>query len=150
MLMDAQAKAYNRLKHEKSPYLLQHADNPVDWYPWGDGAFKKAEGGFYVWRHDEVMHILKKESENHLFEVSAAHYGIKPDGNVSHDPSGNFPVKIYFTGFAPLKTPRNALPGRKARLNRFFRGRGTGFLPPGTGGRGPIWMTRFWWNGTGS
>ncbi|MEK7408970.1 MAG: thioredoxin domain-containing protein [Acidobacteriota bacterium] len=32
----------NRLIHEKSPYLLQHAHNPVDWYPWGDDAFRKA------------------------------------------------------------------------------------------------------------
>ena len=28
----------NRLAHETSPYLQQHADNPVDWYPWGDEA----------------------------------------------------------------------------------------------------------------
>ena len=33
----------NRLINEKSPYLLQHAHNPVDWYPWGDGAFSKAK-----------------------------------------------------------------------------------------------------------
>ena len=32
----------NRLRHETSPYLLQHADNPVDWYPWGDAAFEDA------------------------------------------------------------------------------------------------------------
>src|SRR3954452_5002095 len=32
----------NRLANEKSPYLLQHAHNPVDWYPWGDEAFEKA------------------------------------------------------------------------------------------------------------
>ena len=32
----------NRLKNEKSPYLLQHKDNPVDWYPWCDEAFEKA------------------------------------------------------------------------------------------------------------
>ncbi len=32
----------NNLKNEKSPYLLQHADNPVNWYPWGEEAFKKA------------------------------------------------------------------------------------------------------------
>ena len=32
----------NRLKDEKSPYLLQHAENPVDWYPWGEEAFDKA------------------------------------------------------------------------------------------------------------
>ena len=33
----------NRLKNEKSDYLQQHADNPVDWYPWTEEAFKKAE-----------------------------------------------------------------------------------------------------------
>jgi uncharacterized protein YyaL (SSP411 family) len=33
----------NRLITEKSPYLLQHAYNPVDWYPWGDEAFAKAK-----------------------------------------------------------------------------------------------------------
>ena len=32
----------NRLAQETSPYLLQHADNPVDWYPWGDEAFARA------------------------------------------------------------------------------------------------------------
>ena len=33
----------NRLINETSPYLLQHAHNPVDWYPWGDEAFNKAK-----------------------------------------------------------------------------------------------------------
>ena len=32
----------NRLASETSPYLLQHAENPVDWYPWGDEAFARA------------------------------------------------------------------------------------------------------------
>ena len=32
----------NRLANEKSPYLLQHAYNPVNWYPWGEEAFQKA------------------------------------------------------------------------------------------------------------
>ena len=32
----------NRLQHEMSPYLRQHAENPVDWYPWGDEAFDRA------------------------------------------------------------------------------------------------------------
>ena len=32
----------NRLQYENSPYLLQHKDNPVDWYPWGEEAFEKA------------------------------------------------------------------------------------------------------------
>lgn len=33
----------NRLTNETSPYLLQHAENPVNWYPWGDEAFEKAK-----------------------------------------------------------------------------------------------------------
>jgi uncharacterized protein len=35
----------NRLAKEKSPYLLQHKTNPVDWYPWSDEAFEKAKQG---------------------------------------------------------------------------------------------------------
>ena len=36
-------KVPNRLVNEKSPYLLQHAYNPVSWYPWGNEAFEKAK-----------------------------------------------------------------------------------------------------------
>ena len=39
----AQHKHTNTLIHESSPYLLQHAHNPVDWYPWGDEALEKAK-----------------------------------------------------------------------------------------------------------
>ena len=49
----------NRLIHEKSPYLLQHAYNPVNWYPWGDEAFEESSGGevhgaarFYIDEND--------------------------------------------------------------------------------------------------
>ncbi|RZF47334.1 hypothetical protein LSTR_LSTR014375 [Laodelphax striatellus] len=38
----AHSEHRNRLANEKSPYLLQHAGNPVDWYPWGEEAFEKA------------------------------------------------------------------------------------------------------------
>jgi uncharacterized protein len=38
-----EAKHSNRLSHETSPYLLQHAHNPVDWYPWGEEAFAKSQ-----------------------------------------------------------------------------------------------------------
>src|SRR5262249_31577839 len=37
-------RVVNRLGSETSPYLRQHADNPVDWYPWGDDAFARARG----------------------------------------------------------------------------------------------------------
>lgn len=33
----------NHLKNQTSPYLLQHTDNPVHWYPWGDEAFERAK-----------------------------------------------------------------------------------------------------------
>ena len=39
----ATQKHTNRLIHETSPYLLQHAHNPVDWYPWSPEAFQKAQ-----------------------------------------------------------------------------------------------------------
>lgn len=41
-MSDSSGRNQNRLAKESSPYLLQHADNPVDWYPWGNEAFKKA------------------------------------------------------------------------------------------------------------
>ena len=41
-MADAERSHRNRLAGESSPYLLQHAGNPVDWYPWGEEAFAKA------------------------------------------------------------------------------------------------------------
>ena len=40
--METKKRPANRLSREKSPYLLQHQHNPVDWYPWGEEAFEKA------------------------------------------------------------------------------------------------------------
>lgn len=40
--MSAQTAVANRLQHETSPYLRQHAHNPVDWYPWGPEALERA------------------------------------------------------------------------------------------------------------
>lgn len=58
----------NRLINEKSPYLLLHAQNPVDWYPWGDEAFEKARRdsvpiflsvGYYTCHW---CHVMEEES----------------------------------------------------------------------------------------
>jgi uncharacterized protein YyaL (SSP411 family) len=58
----------NRLINEKSPYLLQHARNPVDWYPWGEEAFEKARHehkpiflsvGYYTCHW---CHVMERES----------------------------------------------------------------------------------------
>ena len=40
---DAAPRHTNRLATETSPYLLQHAHNPVDWYPWGGDALARAK-----------------------------------------------------------------------------------------------------------
>src|SRR5436853_5533251 len=40
--MSQQPAHTNRLAHETSPYLRQHAHNPVDWFPWGDEALRRA------------------------------------------------------------------------------------------------------------
>ncbi len=65
---DAQKRSPNRLDKEKSPYLRQHALNPVDWYPWGEEAFGRARE-----EHKPVFlsigystchwcHVMEKES----------------------------------------------------------------------------------------
>jgi uncharacterized protein YyaL (SSP411 family) len=55
----------NRLINEKSPYLLQHAHNPVDWYPWGPEAFEKAR------REDKPVFLSIGYSTCHWCHVMA-------------------------------------------------------------------------------
>jgi len=55
----------NRLIHEHSPYLLQHAHQPVDWYPWGDEAFAKAQ------REDKPVFLSIGYSTCHWCHVMA-------------------------------------------------------------------------------
>ena len=56
---------YNSLIHEKSPYLIQHAHNPVDWYPWGPEAFKRAK------REDKPVFLSIGYSTCHWCHVMA-------------------------------------------------------------------------------
>lgn len=56
---------YNRLKNQSSPYLLQHASNPVDWYPWGDEAFDRAR------REDKPVFVSIGYSTCHWCHVMA-------------------------------------------------------------------------------
>lgn len=55
----------NRLANQKSPYLLQHAGNPVDWYPWGDEAFERAA------REDKLVFLSIGYSTCHWCHVMA-------------------------------------------------------------------------------
>lgn len=63
--MEERKRAPNRLVQEKSPYLLQHAHNPVDWYPWGDEAFEKAR------REDKPVFLSIGYSACHWCHVMA-------------------------------------------------------------------------------
>ena len=72
----------NQLIKEKSPYLLQHAHNPVDWYPWGELAFQKAK------KEDKLLlisigyatchwcHVMERESfeDSELAKFLNAHF----------------------------------------------------------------------------
>ena len=112
-------KFTNRLIDEKSPYLLQHAHNPVDWYPWGDEAFEKAR------REDKVVfisigyatchwcHVMERESfeDKELAEYLNQHFvSIKVDREERPDidqiymdalhllqQSGGWPLNMFLT-----------------------------------------------------
>ena len=74
--------SYNRLVFEKSPYLLQHATNPVDWYPWGNEALERSrtEGkplfvsiGYSTCRWCHVMERESFENEE-VAEILNSHF----------------------------------------------------------------------------
>ena len=78
----------NRLASETSPYLRQHADNPVDWYPWGDDAFARARGedrpillsiGYAACHWCHVMAHESFEDETVAAAMNAAFVNIKVD-----------------------------------------------------------------------
>src|SRR6185503_7548911 len=118
------SEKYNRLIHEKSPYLLQHSENPVDWHPWGEEAFEKAR------REDKPVflsigystchwcHVMEHESfENQqTAEILNKHFiSIKVDREERPDidgiymsvvtaltGSGGWPLSVFLT---PEKKP---------------------------------------------
>ena len=78
----------NRLADETSPYLRQHADNPVDWLPWGDAAFEKAEAeqkpvflsvGYSACHWCHVMERESFESEEVAAFLNARFVSVKVD-----------------------------------------------------------------------
>ncbi len=94
-------KFSNRLQFEKSPYLLQHAHNPVDWFPWGQDAFQKARSeqkpiflsiGYSTCHWCHVMEQESFENES-IAELLNQHYvSIKVDREERPDLD-----KIYMT-----------------------------------------------------
>ncbi len=94
----------NRLIHEASPYLLQHAHNPVDWFPWGDEAFEKAR------REDKPVFLSIGYSTCHWCHVMA------------HESFENEKIAtILNEKFVSIKVDREELPGVDAVYMEFVQ-----------------------------
>ena len=99
-LVDGRPRFTNRLVLERSPYLLQHAHNPVSWWPWGDEAFEEARrtgrpvflSVGYSTCH--WCHVMERES----FE----------DEEIA---------RVLNERFVPIKVDREERPGRRRRLH---------------------------------
>ena len=109
----------NRLASETSPYLLQHADNPVDWYPWGEEAFERARAedkplllsvGYSSCHWCHVMAHESFEDESIATLMNAAFVNIKVDREERPDVdnvymtatqaltgSGGWPMTVFLT-----------------------------------------------------
>ncbi|HQL83769.1 MAG TPA: thioredoxin domain-containing protein, partial [Spirochaetota bacterium] len=117
-------KKENRLGGEKSPYLLQHRHNPVDWYPWGEEAFARARAkdlpvflsiGYSTCHWCHVMERESFENEEAARALNESFVSIKVDREERPDidrvymtvcqmmtGSGGWPLTIIMT---PDKKP---------------------------------------------
>ncbi|KAH8285183.1 hypothetical protein KR054_005903 [Drosophila jambulina] len=118
-------KQANRLASSKSPYLLQHAYNPVDWYPWGEEAFEKARSenkliflsvGYSTCHWCHVMEHESFESSETAAIMNKNYVNIKVDREERPDidkvymqfllmskGSGGWPMSVWLTpDLAPL------------------------------------------------
>ena len=129
----------NRLRHEKSPYLNQHADNPVDWYPWSEEAFAKAREddkpiflsiGYSTCHWCHVMAHESFEDAGIAALMNEAFVNIKVDREERPDidglymsvcqaltGSGGWPLTVVMTPdkrpfFAGTYFPKDSFPGR--------------------------------------
>ncbi len=89
----ASSEFTNRLKNETSPYLLQHAHNPVDWYPWGEEALQKAK------REDKPIFLSIGYSACHWCHVMAHESFEDPET-----------ARILNEGFVNIKIDREERP----------------------------------------
>jgi hypothetical protein len=109
----------NRLQHETSPYLRQHAENPVDWYPWGDEAFQRAKSedkpillsvGYsachwcHVMAHESFEHGPTAQVMNELFVNIKVDREERPDVDdiymqavIGLSGHGGWPMTVFLT-----------------------------------------------------
>jgi uncharacterized protein YyaL (SSP411 family) len=109
----------NRLARERSPYLLQHAANPVDWYPWGEEAFAKAR------REDKPIFLSVGYSTCHWCHV------------MEHESFENAEVAAVLNdAFVPVKVDREERPDVDRVYMTFVQGTtGSGGWPMS------VWLT---------
>jgi uncharacterized protein YyaL (SSP411 family) len=109
----------NRLARERSPYLLQHAANPVDWYPWGEEAFAKAR------REDKPIFLSVGYSTCHWCHV------------MEHESFENAEVAAVLNDeFVPVKVDREERPDVDRVYMTFVQGTtGSGGWPMS------VWLT---------
>ena len=98
----------NRLAEETSPYLLQHADNPVDWYPWGEAAFERARAedkpillsvGYAACHWCHVMEHESFEDEETASVMNEHFVCVKVDREERPDVDGLYmDAVVYMTG----------------------------------------------------
>jgi len=137
-------KNHNRLAYEKSPYLLQHASNPVDWYPWSEEAFESARSqnkpiflsiGYSTCHWCHVMAHESFEDSTIANLMNGAFVSIKVDREERPDidmlymtvcqmmtGSGGWPLTIIMTPdkkpfFAGTYIPRETRFGRQGMLD---------------------------------
>jgi uncharacterized protein len=133
--MDAPAtRPTNRLARETSPYLLQHAGNPVDWYPWGEEAFAKARAedkpillsvGYATCHWCHVMERESFEDEAIASQLRAGFVAIKVDREELPDVD-----HVYMSALQAM-TGRGGWPMNMfltPQLKPFFGG---SYFPPG-------------------
>ncbi len=119
MTVQANTGNKNRLIHSTSPYLLQHADNPVDWYEWGEEAFAKAKDedkpiflsiGYAACHWCHVMEHESFESEDVAAVLNGHFVAVKVDREERPDideiymaftqdrtGSGGWPMSVWLT-----------------------------------------------------
>lgn len=111
--MESSEKFTNRLIGETSPYLLQHAHNPVDWYPWGDEAFERARAedkpvlvsiGYSACHWCHVMEHESFEDEGVAAVMNQNFINIKVDMEERPD------VDQIYMNFVQLTTGRGGWP----------------------------------------
>ncbi len=137
----------NKLAGESSPYLLQHANNPVDWYPWGEEALAKAKAenkpiflsiGYSACHWCHVMEHESFESEQTAALMNEHFVNIKVDREERPDLDsiymdavvaltghGGWPMSVFLTptgvpfygGTYYPPTPRQGMPGFEQVLN---------------------------------